>query len=213
MTSRKDFIEAVNDITLGFPDNAASRRILTGEFTLSDYHYLLLSLFHATYEGPSISARAAAHVPEGYEEARDALLRHGARGAGHWRWIVADLEATEFQGPDPRTTFPGTEAQAYVAYNYYVAIKAPIARLGIIAVIESIAANFGANYSAKLFQCLSLKPSQATFFYRREEALASDDEPIADLLQRLPMTERDWQWMVNAARTAGALYKAIYDAR
>lgn len=210
MTSRKDFLDTVNDITLGFPDNVAASRILEGSFTLSDYHFLLLSLFHTTHEGPSISALAAASCPWGYEAAREYMLRHAAEGGSHWRWILDDLNSTEFQGPDPRATFPGTEAQAYVAFNYYVAFKAPVARLGVIAVVDSIAKNFGANYSAKLFQCLGLRPEQAKFFYRREDRVL---EPVTDVLEQLPMTEQDWQWMVNAARTAGTLYKQIYDAR
>jgi hypothetical protein len=210
MTSRSDFLDTINDITLGFPDNAAAHRILEGSFTMSDYHTLLLSLFHTTHEGPSISALAASRCPWGYEPAREAMLRHAAEGGSHWRWILDDLANTDFQGPDPRSTFPGTEAQAYVAFNYYVAFKAPVGRLGIIAVVDSIARSFGANYSSKLFQCLNLKPHQATFFYRRDER---EREPVTDVLERLPMTEDDWQWMVNAARTAGTLYKQIYDAR
>jgi hypothetical protein len=27
------------------------------------------------------------------------------------------------------------------------------------------------------------------------------------------LSDQDWQWVINATRTAGALYKAIYDAR
>lgn len=212
MTTRKDFIDALNDIMLGFPDNRSARRILTGEFEMSDYHGLLLSLFHTTYEGPAISALAASHLPEGFEDARQALLDSAALAGNHWRWILDDLNRTGFEGPDPRGTFPGTESQAYVAYNYYVAIKAPVARLGVLSVIDSIAATFGANYSAKLFQGLSLRPEQTTFFYRRPDD-AAPRERLLDVLGRLPMTERDWQWTVNAARTAGTLYKAIYDAR
>lgn len=212
MTSRKDFIDALNDITLAFPDNQSARRILTGEFELSDYHGLLLSLFHTTYEGPSISALAASHLPDGFETARQALLRNAAQASAHWEWILDDLARTGFEGPDPRSTFPGTDAQAYVAYNYYVAIKAPVARLGVLSVIDAIATNFGANYSSRLFQCLSLRPEQTTFFYRRPET-GGPHERLMDVLDTVPMTERDWQWTVNAARTAGTLYKAIYDAR
>ncbi|MFA7429360.1 MAG: hypothetical protein WCZ23_04285 [Rhodospirillaceae bacterium] len=212
MTSRKDFIDALNDITLAFPDNQSARRILTGEFELSDYHGLLLSLFHTTYEGPAISALAASHLPDGYESARQALLRNAAQAGNHWEWILDDLTRTGFEGPDPRTTFPGTEAQAYVAYNYYVAIKAPVARLGVLSVIDAIAANFGTNYSSRLFQCLSLRPEQTTFFYRRPDH-AAPREHLIDVLDTVPMSDRDWQWTVNAVRTAGTLYKAIYDAR
>jgi len=212
MATRDDFTEAVNDITMGFPENAASRRILSGEFTLSDYHYLLLSLFHTTYEGPSISALAASHCPQDYEEARQALLRHAAKSSGYWHLVLDDLERTGFQGPDPRRTFPGTEAQAYVAYNCYVALKAPVARLAITAVVDSIASNFADSYAGKLSQCLGVEPEQVHFVHHRKDPLLDVDE-VTGILDRLPMTARDWEWVVNATRTAGTLYKAIYDAR
>lgn len=213
MTSRKDFTDALNDITLGFPDNQAARRILNGAFELSDYHALLLALFHTTYEGPSISALAASHLPEGYEAARQALLANAAQAGGQWQWVLEDLRNTEFGGPDPRTTFPGTEAQAYVAYNYYIAIKAPPARLGILAVIDSLAAGFAARYGPRLMQGLQLEPGQATFFGRLGQRVPDSEPPLLDVLEDLPMTEQDWQWTINAARTAGTLYKAIYDTR
>lgn len=212
MSNSTDFASALNDVTLGFPENAAARRILTGEFELSEYHGLLLSLFHTTYEGPSISALAASHLPDGFEPARDALLRNAAEAGANWQMILDDLEKTGFEGPDPRTTFPGTEAQAYVAYNYYIAIKAPVARLGVLSVIDTVATSFATNYSAKMLQCLSLPPDETTFFRERPEG-RPDRPPLLDVLEALPMSERDWQWTVNAARTAATLYRAVYDAR
>ncbi len=82
-----------------------------------------------------------------------------------------------------------------------------MARLAIIAVMNAIAGSFSQNYSAKLFQILKLKPSQASFFYRT----GGTDDDLMAAIRATPLGERDWLWMANAARTASTLYRAVYD--
>jgi hypothetical protein len=212
MSFRQDFIESVNATTIAFPDNATALRILNGAFSIADYHLLLLSMFHSSYEAPSASSLAAAHCPAEQASVRDLLLRNAIEGADHWQWILNDLEATGFTGPDPRHSFPITETQAYVAYNHYIASRSPAARLAIAAAVESISRSFGTNYSTKVFQCLSLKPSQTSFFFRKAES-STTLQTVLKAFDAAPLSDEDWRWVINATRTAGALYKAIYDAR
>lgn len=209
MVTRKEFLSALSSATLAFPDNLAARRIVAGDLSMAEYHRLLVSLFHVAREVPSSTALAAARCPAGYEEARGALISYAARVGSHWTLLLSDLAATGYQGPDPRQEFADPVTEAYIAFNYYVAVSAPVARLGIIAVMDSISASFSSNYSAKLFQGLSLKPSQTSFFFRRDDG--QPRESVSEALERVPMTALDWEWMIHAATTAAGLYKAIYD--
>jgi hypothetical protein len=202
------FLGAVTDAALGFPDNKLCRQVLSGQVTMQDFHEVLLVLFHTSSEAPNVSALAAANCPAEHDQARDYLLSHAARVKEHWRWLKADLAATGYEGPDPREIFPPPSCQSYVAFNYYVALKAPIARLAVISVMNAITSNFSQNYSTKLFQVLKLKPAQTSFFFRGS---ATPDDDLTGLIRNLKLSERDWLWMSNAAKTAATLYRALYD--
>jgi hypothetical protein len=202
------FLGAVTDAALSFPDNKICRQVLSGQVTMQDYHEVLLVLFHTSSEAANVSALAAANCPVEQDLARDYLLTHAARIKENWRWLKADLAATGYAGPDPGSLFPSPACQSYVAYNYYVALKAPVARLAIIAVMNAITSNFSQNYSTKLFQVLKLKPAQTSFFFRGG---ATPEDDLTELARKLKLSEREWLWMANAATTAATLYRNLYD--
>ncbi len=207
MAGLDDVLKAITDATLAFPDNRLCRRVLAGQVTLPDYHRVLLTLFHISHEAPNVSALAGAQCPIGMEDVRDYLLRHAERVRDNWRWVLSDLEATDYKGPDPRDQFPIAPVQAFVAYNYYIALRLPAGRMAIIAMLNALLSNFGQNYSAKLFQTLSLKPSQASFFYRTQPS----DDGLLDVLRKAPIAEAQWPAMANAASTAAKFYTDLYD--
>ncbi|MBF0355313.1 MAG: hypothetical protein HQL43_08770 [Alphaproteobacteria bacterium] len=207
MAGLDEVLKVITDATLAFPDNRLCRRVLAGQITRGDYHKVLLTLFHISHEAPNVSALAAAQCPIGMEEVRDYLLRHAERARDNWRWVMSDLEATDYAGPDPRGEFPIPAVQAFVAYNYYVALRLPAGRMAIIAMLNALLSNFGQNYSAKLFQILSLKPTQASFFYRGQPA----DDGLMDVLRQAPIPQGQWPAMANAARTAAKFYTDLYD--
>lgn len=207
MSGLDDVLKEITDATLAFPDNRLCRRVLAGQVALADYHRVLLTLFHISHEASNVSALAAAQCPMGMEEVRDYLLRHAERAKDNWRWVLSDLAATDYQGPDPRQDFPIASVQAFVAFNYYVALRLPPGRMAIIAMLNALLSNFGQNYSAKLFQILSLKPSQASFFYRTQAA----DDGLMDVLRTAPISDCQWKGIANAARTAAIFYTDIYN--
>lgn len=207
MAGLDDVLKAITDATLAFPDNRLCRRVTAGQITVGDYHRVLLTLFHISHEASNVSALAAAQCPIGMEGVRDYLLRHAERVRDNWRWVLSDLAATDYQGPDPSGEFPIPAVQAFVAYNYYIALRLPAGRMAIIAMLNALLSNFGQNYSAKLFQTLSLKPSQASFFYRTQ----STEDGLMDVLREAPIPNNQWPAMANAARTAAVFYTALYD--
>lgn len=212
MSYRQQFIDEINNIVLTFPGNTITKKINSSSFSMSDYHDLLLSMLLVSYEAPATSALAAANCPHTFTSIKNTLLQNATDGANHWQWILDDLAATGYQGVDPFDLMPSPATQAYVGYNYYIATRHPIARLGIIAAIESISRNFSSNYSSKVFQKLALKSSQATFFFRRNSETTSL-ETILRVLDEANISAQEWQWVMNATRTAGFLYRAIYDAQ
>jgi hypothetical protein len=207
MASLDDVLKEITDATLAFPDNRLCRRVLAGQVSLADYHKVLVTLFHVSHEAANVSALAAAQCPIGMEDVRDYLLRHAERVRDNWRWVLSDLAATDYRGPDPRQGFPIPSVQAFVAFNYYIALRLPAGRLVIIAMLNALLSNFGQNYSAKLFQILNLKPSQASFFYRTQPS----DDGLLDVLRQAPIPEIQWPAMANAARTAARFYTDLYD--
>src|SRR5690606_29299265 len=112
----------------------------SGDFFMEAYHKQLLMIFHQTFEGPSTFALASAHCSTKYHEVRDYLILHSNEERSHWQWIISDLKNTGYIGPDSRTLFPKPACQAYLAFNYYIAMRFPIGRLGTAAVLESIGA-------------------------------------------------------------------------
>jgi len=196
----------------GFPDSAACRRLDEGAMEMADYHRLLLTLFHQTYEGPGTFALAGFHCPHRFERARHYLVHHAEEEQDHWRWVISDLKQTGYAGPDPRELWPCPETQAYVAFNVYTATRHPIARLAIAAVLEGIGGRWGTAYGRKLVEQLGLKRAGASFFLAHGELDKGHVEEVFEVIDACDLTSREWGWMSHAARTAGALYRGLYDA-
>jgi hypothetical protein len=212
MTDRATFRQAVADAVAAFPDNALCRRLDAGVITRADYHALLRTLFHQTFEGPATFALAGFHCDPRHVEARAYLMHHAEEEKEHWRWVINDLRASGDEGPDPRETFPGPATQAYVAFNVYTAVRAPVARLGIAAVLEGIGGRWGGEYGGRLCRSLGLGREQASFFLSHGELDKGHVEEVFGVIDRADLGPQDWAWLAHAARTAGALYRGMYDA-
>ncbi len=193
-----------------FLDNGMIARLEARDLEMADYHRLLLTLFHQTYEGPSTFALAGFHTPLHFEDAREYLMHHAEEEAEHWKWVITDLKKTGYEGPDPRSFFPCPATQAYVAFNVYTATRHPLARLAIAAVLEGIGGRHGTKYGRMLLEQLGLRPEQATFFLAHGELDKGHVEEVFAIIDTCALSEAEWAWMAHAARTAGVLYSAMY---
>lgn len=211
MATQRDFEAAVAAAVEVFPSNGMCRKVDEGSMQMSDYHDILLMIFHQTFEGPSTFALAGAHCSPQRHAVRDYLLHHADEEKSHWQWVISDLRSTGYEGADPRELFPRPACQAYVAFNVYTAIRMPLARLSIAAVLESIGANYGKRYATELCRGLSLSPGQARFFFGHGDTDVGHTQEIFDVIGEESLTPREWDWMCHAARTAGQLYTAMYD--
>jgi hypothetical protein len=211
MSDRRTFLDAVGEAIAAFPDNRICHLLDRDQLTMPDYHALLRMLFHQTWEGPGTFALAGAHCDPRHEEARAYLIHHADEEKHHYQWVISDLRATGDCGPDPRESMPHPACQAYVAFNWFVAIRAPVARLAIAAVLEGIGGRHGSTYGRRLCQSLALRRDQASFFVSHGELDVGHVEEVLATIDTCDLSARDWTWMAHAARTAGVLYRRMYD--
>lgn len=183
-----------------------------GEITMADYHDILARLFHQVASSSCTFAIAGGNLGLDRIVARDYLMHHAEEEKSHWQWILNDLAATGYNGPDLRQQFPGVETAAYLAFNYYVAQRMPLARLGIAAMLESIGARLGKTYALKVITALGLTPNEMSFFLGHGDTDIGHTEEIFDILQRSHLNEREWRDVIWAAEVAATLYQRLYTA-
>lgn len=212
MATQQDFERIVEEKVDRFSDNRIFRLVDSGCIKMHDYHSTLLMIFHQTYESASAFSLAAANCDPRHVVAKSYLMAHAEEEKDHWQWVISDLRTTGYQGKDPRELYPSPECQAYVALNFYVAMRYPLARLAIAIVLETIGARYGKTYATRVCELLSLRAEQAKFFFGHGD---TDVGHAADLLRVISETnlgEKDWDMMCHAASTAGTFYTAMYNA-
>lgn len=211
MSDRESFLRTVEAAVAAFPDNRFCRLVDAGDATMHSYHAILRMIFHQTFHGPSTFALASAFCAPRHHAARDYLIHHADEEKAHWRWVIGDLERTGYDGPDPRTAFPEPACQAYVAFNFYTAQRFPLGRLAIAAVLESIGATYGKDYSTRLCKALKLTRDQVVFFYGHGDTDVGHTAEVLEVIDGCELTPEEWAQMGHYARVAGHLYRAMYE--
>jgi len=202
---------AVNAAVQSFPQNVVCRHLDQGTLTRAHYRFILTTIFHQAHSSPYTFARAAVNCSWKHATAKEYLIQHAEEKRSHWRWILDDLRELSYSGADPRKLPPHATAQAYIGLNYYIAEEVPVARLAIALVLESIGAVIAAEYGRKLLAVLKLEPSQASFFLNHAETDKKHSRELRAVIESCHLDDEDWLWMVHAAKTAGQLYRAMYD--
>jgi len=194
-----------------FPENRFVKLADDGKLGLRHYHLLLTTLFHQTYAAPYTFSRAAVKCHWRHEAAKEYLLQHAEEERTHWRWVLNDLAATGYTGPNPRSQPPHPSCQAFLGLLYYIAEEAPVARLAVAAVLEGIGARHGGTYGRKLLEALQLKPTQASFFLSHGQTDKTHTVELRQVIAKCTLTAEEWGWMNHAASMAGVFYRAMYD--
>jgi len=194
----------------GFPENTVCRRVDAGDFELTDYQKILRMIFHQVREGPFSFALAGVNCGPHLRGAKEYLLHHAEEEKLHWRWVVNDLKETGYKS-DPQSLLPLPACQDFISFNYYVALKVPVARLAIALVLEGIGARYGARYANEICRSLSLTAKQTQFYAGHGN---TDREHILELwrvVENHELNEEEWQWMSYSAATASRLYRRMYE--
>lgn len=207
-----EFQAAVKSQIASFPTARLVRRVTDGTVTMTHYHGILTTLFHQTRSSPYSFAKAAANCSwERHAVAKEYLLVHAGEELTHWQWVLDDLDATGYRGPDPRSAFPHITCEAYISFSEKLSERMPIARLATASVLEGIGAAFGGTYGRQLLERLKLTPNQATFFVSHGETDKVHSQQIAEVIAASHLTVEEWSWMTHAANVAGQFYRAMYD--
>jgi len=207
----KNFKEVVDGQVARFPSANLCARVDRGDVAMHHYHAILATLFHQTYSGPYTFAKAAVNCSWHHEVAKEYLLRHAEEERTHWRWVLDDLNATDYSVKNLRDLPPHPTCQAYIGLNYYVAEHVPVARLAIAAVLEGIGAVHGETYGRKLLQTVGLRKEQASFFLSHAETDKTHIVELLEVIDQCDLSSDEWRWMNYAAETAGLFYREMYN--
>jgi heme oxygenase len=205
------FKQTVERVIGEFSENRVCEKVDHGAFALDDYQKILRMIFHQVRESSFSFALASVNCAPHLRNAKEYLLHHADEEKLHWRWVLNDLQESGYASDSVESSLPLPACQNYISFNYYVALKMPIARLAIATVLEGIGARYGGEYAAKICKLLSLTPSQTQFYAGHGN---TDREHIRDLLRVIEDCELsidEWQWMNYAAETAGRLYRVMYE--
>ena len=204
------FKEAVAAAVKRFAANPFIERLNSAGLSIADYHRYLLTIFWQTYESPATFALAGARCESGHDGVRDYLIRHAGEEHSHWRWVLEDLAATGYTGPDPRGGYPTPACERYIAYNFYFAFRYPIGRLGVAAYLEGIGAAYGKPCALQLARTLYLGSGQMRFLLGHGDTDVGHTQDIYDTLAAAELTASDWARLAHAAEAASSSYEAMY---
>lgn len=209
--NREDLQRLVGQCMARFAENNICRSIESGAFTLNNYSNVLRMLFHQVYNSSNSFALAAAGLPPARNLARDYLIKHAEEEKLHWKWIVEDLQGITGKPEGIFGEFAPTPCQAYISFNFYIASRAPIARLGIAAMLESLGATFSKSYAERICKDLKLKATQCSFFFGHGDTDVKHTQEILDVLQQSNLSLVEWSLIANVAKTAFELYGNMLD--
>lgn len=211
LSTRLEFREVVTQTVADFASNRLFQAIDLGKFSIADYHSFLRMIFHQTFNAGPTFALAGANCDSKFHEIRAYLLDHAVEEKDHWKWVLEDLQSSGYKGNSPLDEFPSPAAQAFIAFNYFTAYRCPIARLGTASVLEGIGATNGKKYALRLVELLGLKPHQLKFILGHGDTDVGHTQDIEEVLSAANLTPVDWGWLTHAAKTAGVLYRNMYE--
>lgn len=192
-------------------NNLIIESIKNNKIGMKHYHGLLQTLFHQVWVGPGTFAMAGSLTNETLSVARDYLIHHAEEEKLHWTWVISDLRSTGFKGVDPRAQLPTVATQAYLSYATYLALRYPIGRLAMAAVLEGISAKFGEKYGMTFMKTVDLKPEQMRFFLSHSVLDQGHSEDIIEVISSLPLSEFDYAKLAHIADCTQVLYKQMYN--
>lgn len=192
-------------------NNLVTDLLEDGKFTIPHYHSLLNAVFHQVYLSSSSFAISGGMLANTSVPARSYLLHHAEEEMDHWQWILEDLQATGYKGPDPREGFPNWAAQGYLSFGIYISMFKPIGRLAMAQVLEGISGAFGLKYGARAIEQLKIPKEHAKFFLIHGELDQGHTADIGSILEKEELSPQDWAELEHIARTTAQLYKNIYN--
>ena len=151
------------------------------------YRVLLGELYHIVWHFNPICAAAASRITDEHASIRDFLYRHMHEESGHEQWVLNDLEAVGVSREHATAHPPSPNVLALVGFNYWASDRRhPCSVLGMLYVLEVLAAVYGGPFSATIRETLFLEGQRGTSFLSSHASLdAVHMAELRDVLNQL----------------------------
>ena len=207
----EDFKRVAHESVERFRENKLVSNLEDGNFSLENYHQLLLTLFHQVYYSSSSFGLAGTMMDSKQFKVREYLMEHAEEEKEHWTWIINDLRESGYTGADPRSTFPSKPTQAYIAFAMFIAHKHPVSRLAMGFVLEDLSGKFGVKYGSKAAEILGLSRNQDSFTVQHGELDQGHSHDIIEVLGEADLTPYEWAHCCHTAKLTIELYNDMYN--
>lgn len=159
--------------------------------SLERYQILLCELYHIVWHFNPICAAAASRITDENANVRYFLYRHMHEESGHEQWVLNDLDAVGVGREKVAAHAPSSHVLALVGFNYWASDRRhPCSILGMMYVLEVIAAVYGGPFSVAIKEGLLLQGERGTSFLSAHASLdAVHMAEIRDVLNQVSSAE------------------------
>ena len=142
---------------------------------------------------------------------RYALYHQIEEEKGHEEWVLNDVAAMGGDRDAVRGGLAAPQIQAMIGYNYYSSEHLnPTSVLGMIHVLEEIAANFASPAAKKIAEAIGVPgPEGFTFLQSHGEMDKHHVDDFKELVEAITDPD-DQRAIVNAARVNYAMFGALF---
>jgi pyrroloquinoline quinone (PQQ) biosynthesis protein C len=159
--------------------------------SIERYRALLGELYQIVWHFNPICAAAASRITDEYANVRDFLYRHMHEEAGHEQWVLNDLEAVGVSREHTIARSASANVLALLGYNYWASDrKHPCSVLGMMYVLEVLAAVYGGPFSTTIRETLFLEGERGTSFLSSHASLdAAHMVELRNILNQLTLAD------------------------
>lgn len=193
--------------------SSLGRELAAGSVGRSRYERFLSDLYPVVWHFCPTMAVAASRCPDAFSEVRSFLYAHAEEEHGHELWVLDDCEA--IGGPElvarVRSGRPCAEVQGLIGFHYAaVEREHPLAVLGMIFALESIAARIAGHAAESFSKALQLPGERGVRFLSSHGPM--DAGHLAELGEVLARIEdpRAGRAIRNAASVTFRLFGAVF---
>jgi 3-oxoacyl-[acyl-carrier-protein] synthase-3 len=184
------------------------QRLEEGQFTVEDYHMLLLNLRQQVVEGACWISRAASYMDERFFPLRSMFLKHSVTEHRDFRLLEENYESVGGAIDKMQTQEKNIGSEALSAYLYHqVSQPNPIQLLGAMFIVEGLGQKKAAKWGEKIKEQLNLEDSQVSFLLYHGE---NDESHMAEFLKIMNsgiITEETSSKILKTAKVTARLYR------
>jgi len=186
-----DLVTATDEARREFEAHPVVFASVANGMSIDRYRALLGELYHIVWHFNPICAAAVSRITDEFANVRDFLYRHMHEESGHEQWVLNDLEALGVSREHAISRPPSPNVLALVGFNYWASDRRhPCSVLGMMYVLEVLAAVYGGPFSATVKETLFLEGDRGTSFLSSHASLdAAHMAELRDILNQLTIAE------------------------